>query len=1162
MSVVIGTLVIDLKANTSTFTQSMDKMSQLSGKTANDVKRSLEKISVAGIAMGLAIVTGTAALITSSIHAADRLEELAQAAGTTTETLSALGYAAKFSGVDTETLSATLGKLSKSAFGAQTGNETLRKSFKLLGVDIESSKGHLKDSGVIYQELASGFSKMADGAGKAAIARELFGKSGGSSIPILNQLGESNGELIKEARELGVVIGTDTAHAAGTAKDNLDRLQAVFIGAANSLMAVTLPALLKLSERLIQVGKDANIPDLARSFGIGVSATIDKLGSALEFAVKNAHALKIAFEALLALQFAKFAIPFAVELLTAGSLTAGVGKLTLSILGIGKLLPLLSSFGAWLAYTTRFVALLAAEEGIAAAATYVFGGAIAVITSPVTIVVGVISALAAGMYLLRDATFHAGGQIYALKDSYEALWQMITLRSKQGEPGWFAIGGWDKILGRVKQERQEREQAAKFVGPPTSAANPFVPKRKALETPDTSGLKKDKKDIYTEEIQRLNLAIAAQRAYLAVIGETPEKINAVAAAERAEAIILATNQKLHDQKRPLLTSTQRTTIQDKVDTEESTKGRVEYGRGIVGERHATDLSIQQQTALAGVVGQSEEAFRRVAVENTILGKTFGQTAADVGAMEKELAKLKTLLAKKLEVEGLLAFSKTIDDQRKTTELAIAQTEVLAAARLKGEQVVREVVASNAILALVYGKTALEVENTRGAIDRLAETQKRKAAADRLDSSNYSLNALRDELEARKGLPIAILQGEDAYRKAALAARLFGIDQKILEEDNKAVRDSLILQRKAMADNSASEHKETDARDSLSLRSVIAQYEEETLALNRQIKALTDGGKRALTYGEAQQVAARQQELLNKAIDAQVGALTRAGNARDGVDAFFRNMQKQAKSTAAIVYDALNSSFDKIASNFTNLLTGEKTNFGQAIKDIGKQIVGDTIKANIQKGLGAVGNALGISIGKPDGTETNPLWVRNKDAASALSGSIDPITGKLTDALKGGLTGSIGTAILRGTSGMKPQSSSTGGFFSNLLSAFLGSIFGGKKGAGASGESVSSTISYPAAGEDMAGLAEGGTVSPRSAYIVGEHGREILAGASGRIIDNAKTERLLQSGTNNAYYTIDARGTDPAQTESRVRKALLLVHDSAVSTSVQATVDLQRRSPQK
>jgi amino acid permease len=115
MSVVVGVLTIDLKANTASFSQSMDKMSSLSAKTANDIKRSLERIAVAGVAMAGAIATGTIAMIKGALDSADALGKMAQSAGTTTETLSVLKYAADLSNVATEDLVKGLEKLSASA---------------------------------------------------------------------------------------------------------------------------------------------------------------------------------------------------------------------------------------------------------------------------------------------------------------------------------------------------------------------------------------------------------------------------------------------------------------------------------------------------------------------------------------------------------------------------------------------------------------------------------------------------------------------------------------------------------------------------------------------------------------------------------------------------------------------------------------------------------------------------------------------------------------------------------------------------------------------------------------------------------------------------------------------------------------------------------------
>jgi hypothetical protein len=1152
MAVVLGTLTIDLKANTASFSQSMDKMSHLSGKTANDVKRSLERIAAAGIAMGLAVATGVTALIKHSLDAADRLDELAESAGTTADTLSALGYAAKFSSVDTEELSKTLVKLSKSAFAAQNGNEELRRVFKRLGVDVESSKGHLKDSGVLFEELAPAFSKMADGAGKSAIALLLLGKSGAASIPILNQLGETQGRLTEEARQFGLVISGDTARGAGEVNDNLDRLKAVFNGLANSLLAATLPALLKLSERLVQVAKEANIPDLAKSFGSSVASAIEKVGIALEFAVKHAHALKIAIEALLALQVAKFAIPFAVELLSSGKLVAGVGRLSASLLGIGRLIPVLAQFSAWLVYTTRFVGLLAAEEGIAAAATYVFGGALAVLSAPVTIVVGAIAALSAGMYYFRDSTFHAKGEVYKLRDAYTALWQIMMFQTPHGEKTF------NDALVRIKKEREAAEKAAA-----APAATPSIPHVKPLATPDTGDFALPKKDVYGEEIKKLDLAIAAQQAYLAVLGASPEKIAAAASAERAEGIILEKNTMLIDEHRAKLTGKQEATIRDKVAVEDATKALVEYGRSIVGDQQSTDLSIRQQTALTAVVSQSEEAIRKTSVENAILALTYGKTAEEVQRMGGELTKLAELLAQKADTEGLAAFAKSIDDQRRSLVLSTEQTEALAAAQLLGEEAVREATESNAALALTYGRTAEEIRKLKTETDELALLQKRKAAADRLDAANAAVFGLRQDLASRAGLPAAILQGEDAYRKAALAAKLYGIEQRInAEEVGSKVRESLELQRRAIIDITKAELAEGDARDALALRSTGDKYREDTDALRRQVDALTEGGKRTLTYGEAQQVAAKQQDILNRAIDDQVALLNRSGSARDGMTAFFLDMQKQAKSTASIIYDALTSAFQKVSDNLTNLLTGGKTNFGQAFKDVGKQIIGDTVKSNLQKGLGALGAKFGIEIpkGKPDGTEDNPLWIRMKRTATIGGSSSNDGSGPLTDAVTKALHGKFGSPSDLIFHNNDPARSKAPGVFSSLLQSLFGAAVGAAAGAAAGGggggsprESVTSWIWYRAGG---------GPVSPNQAYMVGEHGREILAGASGRVINNSQTERLMGPAQGDHYYSIDARGTDPVLTEQRTRVAIMAAHNSAVTTGMQVHQEHLKRTPQR
>jgi hypothetical protein len=551
------------------------------------------------------------------------------------------------------------------------------------------------------------------------------------------------------------------------------------------------------------------------------------------------------------------------------------------------------------------------------------------------------------------------------------------------------------------------------------------------------------------------------------------------------------------------------------------------------------LATDQARALGAAISGGEEATRRAAVDNAILGLTYNRTAEQIAKMRPELEKLRTLMQAKSDVESLNEFRKALDEQQKSTTLSTTETRALAVANLEGDEAARRAAVSNAILALTYNKTADQLRTLAPEIAKLREALTGKSNADVVDGTNREIFAIRQEIASRRGLVPAILAGEEAYRRAALAVKLYALDQQIAAATDADVIKALQLKRQATVDLTQAEWNETDARAAKALDSPLDRYEEETAALKRQISALTDNGKQTLSYGQAVMVAAKQQENFNKLTDETVAILLRSGKAQDGVAAFFLDMQKQAKTTAGIIYDALHSAFDKLSDNLTQLITGGKTNFAAMFQDIGKQILNSTIKQGLQKGLGALGAKLGINLGgitKPDGSsEPLALWVRLAKS-SGTPATVPPVGT--------GSPASIG----------KVFGGSAGGMIFNALGSaagLLGALFAGGAGGGGLTPSVSSSISY---------RASGGPVSPDTAYLVGESGPEILYGASGNIASNSASRRMLGSGGSNHYYTIDARGTDPVLTEQRTRSAIIAAHQSAVVTSLQAVNERAKRTP--
>jgi hypothetical protein len=79
--------------------------------------------------------------------------------------------------------------------------------------------------------------------------------------------------------------------------------------------------------------------------------------------------------------------------------------------------------------------------------------------------------------------------------------------------------------------------------------------------------------------------------------------------------------------------------------------------------------------------------------------------------------------------------------------------------------------------------------------------------------------------------------------------------------------------------------------------------------------------------------------------------------RDGIRAFFLEMEEQGKTTATIIYDSFNSMLDSTSSNLAELFTGQKTDWSKSFLQIGTSTLPAALKSEMQKGLGSTREAL-------------------------------------------------------------------------------------------------------------------------------------------------------------------------------------------------------------
>src|SRR3990172_10072369 len=235
MAIRLGEIFIQLGLSTASFTKGLNDAKKLAFGNEKEIERSIKIVGTAVAGMATAAATGLFFLSKRAIDNADQMGKLSQRFGIALEMLSGLGHAAKMEGVELEGLAKGLQHLSQFMVANGEGSKDLKEKFF---------------------ELAEQFSMSKDGAEKAAAAQRIFGKAGAELIPLLNQGRAGIEAAWKEAEKLGLIFDSKTTAAADRFNDNLDRLKAISIGLANSLIAELLPTLDVLSRKLVDAGLD------------------------------------------------------------------------------------------------------------------------------------------------------------------------------------------------------------------------------------------------------------------------------------------------------------------------------------------------------------------------------------------------------------------------------------------------------------------------------------------------------------------------------------------------------------------------------------------------------------------------------------------------------------------------------------------------------------------------------------------------------------------------------------------------------------------------------------------------------------------------------------------------------------------------------------------
>lgn len=215
----------------------------------------LRTLGMMAAAAGLALAglaTAGAKGVFDTIGAADEVGKLSQRLGMATESLTALQFGGRLAGVSMEQMGQAVRNLSNRMQDAARGGAGAQSTFSAIGVSVREANGDLRSADQVLADVADRFQGYRDGAEKTALAVDLFGRAGERMIPMLNQGSAGLQGMAEEARAFGVVFGNDLAKKAEQFNDNLTRMRAAFDGVRLAIASDMLPALVQLTNQLVE----------------------------------------------------------------------------------------------------------------------------------------------------------------------------------------------------------------------------------------------------------------------------------------------------------------------------------------------------------------------------------------------------------------------------------------------------------------------------------------------------------------------------------------------------------------------------------------------------------------------------------------------------------------------------------------------------------------------------------------------------------------------------------------------------------------------------------------------------------------------------------------------------------------------------------------------
>jgi len=253
----MGSILVDSSKAEESISKTEKKAESFGTKLGGGIKTA-GKWAVGVGAAATAVGAAMFGVSTKAAEATDKIDKMSQKVGISRQAYQEWDFILSQNGTSIDKMQVGMKTLVSRMDEAAKGTGEGAKAFQKLQLDaIDPLTGSLKSQEQMFEETVKKLQEMPDGAEKAGLAFDLFGKAGTELMPLLNGTGGSVDELKQKAKDLGLVLSDETVDAGVKFTDTMDQLKRSFGAVGTSLGAALMPMFISLAEWIM-----AHMPEI------------------------------------------------------------------------------------------------------------------------------------------------------------------------------------------------------------------------------------------------------------------------------------------------------------------------------------------------------------------------------------------------------------------------------------------------------------------------------------------------------------------------------------------------------------------------------------------------------------------------------------------------------------------------------------------------------------------------------------------------------------------------------------------------------------------------------------------------------------------------------------------------------------------------------------